>query len=286
MTQKIKKRAFVFAGGGSLGAIQVGMLKIMVENNIIPDICIGASAGALNAAYFASKPDLSGVEDLKQIWMNLKKEDIFPFGFKSIFNLVTKKDFLASPEKLFTLIKSKLPVANIEDTMIKTYIVTTNAISGSEVVLSSGCLSKALVASASIPAVFPPVEIDNLWLIDGGVASNTPVYSASKLGADEIFVFPTGFSCDLSRPPKGSIGIALHSLNLLIARNLDLDMGRASKTSSIRIVPGLCPLDVSPFDFSKTDELIKRAEESTRNWINQNGHKSQVFPHSLFIHSH
>ncbi|MCH6559833.1 patatin-like phospholipase family protein [candidate division KSB1 bacterium] len=60
--------AFVFAGGGSLGAVEVGMLEALVEEGIFPDLIVGASVGAINGAYFAAYPDRDGVRALARIW--------------------------------------------------------------------------------------------------------------------------------------------------------------------------------------------------------------------------
>src|SRR4051794_40246821 len=71
--------AFVLSGGGSLGAIQVGMIQALVERGILPDRVFGASAGALNAAWVAGDPTLADVDELAGIWMSLRTRDIFPF---------------------------------------------------------------------------------------------------------------------------------------------------------------------------------------------------------------
>ena len=62
------KTAFVFAGGGSFGAVQVGMLHALVEHGVQPDFVVGASVGAINRAYFAGDPTLAGVARLEQLW--------------------------------------------------------------------------------------------------------------------------------------------------------------------------------------------------------------------------
>ncbi len=72
------KTAFVFSGGGSLGAVQVGMLQALSAANIIPDMVIGASVGALNSASFADDPTPTGVDRLAGLWRDLHREDLFP----------------------------------------------------------------------------------------------------------------------------------------------------------------------------------------------------------------
>src|ERR1700751_4042501 len=72
--------AFVLAGGGSLGAVQVGMLAALTRRGVVPDFVVGASVGAINAAYYAAEPDERGVERLKRIWLGLRRTDVFPFS--------------------------------------------------------------------------------------------------------------------------------------------------------------------------------------------------------------
>ena len=85
------KTAFVLAGGGSLGAVEVGMLECLVAAGVRADLVVGASVGAINGAYFAAHPDSEGVQRLRAIWAGLHRRDIFPFapfgGFLSLLSL-------------------------------------------------------------------------------------------------------------------------------------------------------------------------------------------------------
>src|SRR5258707_4750733 len=74
------RTAFVLAGGGSLGAVEVGMLQALVERGIAPDLVVGASVGAINGVYFAGRPDRAGVESLSAIWRGLRRGDVFPIS--------------------------------------------------------------------------------------------------------------------------------------------------------------------------------------------------------------
>lgn len=72
--------AFVLAGGGSLGAIQVGMLRALTNFGVMPDFVVGSSVGAINAAYFAGLPTSAGVAQLEAIWRALRRQEVFPAG--------------------------------------------------------------------------------------------------------------------------------------------------------------------------------------------------------------
>src|SRR5687768_8493260 len=148
----IRKTAFVLAGGGSLGAVQVGMLKALSREHIAPDLVVGASVGAINAAYYAASPDDTGLARLERIWMGLSSADIFPFSmFGTAMCLFGRRDHLAFPHRLRALIEAELPYKQLEDAPLPCHVVATDVLDGTEVTLSSGDAAQALLASAAIP---------------------------------------------------------------------------------------------------------------------------------------
>jgi NTE family protein len=283
----INKTAFVLAGGGSLGAVQVGMLAAFARRGIRPDFVVGASVGAINAAYYAAEPDDHGVERLKRIWLRLRRSDVFPFSLMaSALGFFGKADHLVAPAGLRKLIESVLPCQRLEDARLPCHVVATDALAGTEVVLSSGLAATALLASAAIPGVFPPVTLDGRCLLDGGVANNTPISTAVKMGATRVIVLPTGISCSLSAPPRGALAVMLHALNLLIMRQLVSDIERFTGVVEVVTVPPLCPLATTTYDFSQSADLIHRAEASTRLWLRTDGLHHFGAPAALLPHDH
>jgi NTE family protein len=134
--------------------------------------------------------------------------------------------------------------------------------------------------------VFPPVCVNKTYLIDGAVASNTPISVAVELGAKRVIVLPTGFACSLTAPPRGALASALHALTLLIAHQLVLELERYRDQAEIVTVPPLCPLTLSPFDFSRAGELIDRAGEQTQRWLDHGGLTRERVPQALRVHTH
>jgi NTE family protein len=281
------RTAFVLAGGGSLGAVQVGMLKALTAKGIVPDLVVGASVGAINAAYFAMAPSSDGLARLERVWLGLQSTDVFPLSpVNSLLAILGRRDYLISPARLRALIESELPSKRIEHAKIPCYVVATDVLEGTEVCLSTGPLAPALLASAAIPAVFPSVSIDGRHLIDGGVANNTPISSAVKLGASRIIVLATGLSCALEKPPRGAVALALHAVNLMVMRQLVSDIELFSRRAELIVLPPLCPVAVSSYDFSQTADLVHRAEARTRLWLLQNGLQSRGAPDELLPHVH
>lgn len=265
------KTAFVLAGGGSFGAIQVGMLRSLASRGIVADLIVGSSVGALNGAYYAGNPTSEGVLQLETIWRGLRRSDVFPLSWRSVAGFLYRRDFLTTSDALRVLVERHLIYRNLEDAKIPVHIVATDILSGEAVVLSDGPAADAIIASVAIPAAFAPVRLNGLYLADGAIASNTPVKVAIARGARRLIVLPTGYACALDKPPTGAMASALHALTLLIARQLFIELQGLGADIAFFVLPPLCPLTGSPYDFSQTGELIDRAARSTDAWIETGG---------------
>jgi NTE family protein len=281
-----RKTAFVFAGGGSLGAIQVGMLHSLATHGVVADIICGSSVGALNGAYYAGEPTLEGVRKLEAIWRGLRREDVFPVNWRTLLSLLWRRDFLMTSDGLRGLIETHLPYRNLEDAKLPVHVVATDIISAETVVLSKGPACEAILASAAIPAAFAPVQVSELFLADGAISSNTPVRVAVAQGATRLIILPTGYACARQSPPVGAVASALHALTLLIARQLISELEHCPAHVDYYVLPPLCPLECSPYDFSHTGELIERAIKSTDEWIDGGGLEASRTHAQLGLHKH
>src|SRR5438067_2504740 len=145
--------AFVLAGGGSLGAVEVGMLRALLEHGERPDFVIGSSAGAINSAYFALDPSTAGVAKLEGIWRALRREHIFPFGISSLIGLLLRRGHLVQSHGLRRLLESHLTYRDLERAAMPLYVVATDLATGDEVLLSNGPAVEAVLSRAAIPAV-------------------------------------------------------------------------------------------------------------------------------------
>ena len=287
MTARLARTAFVFAGGGSLGAVQVGMLHALAEHSLRPDFVVGASAGAINAAYFAANPTPGGVAALDRLWCGLTRRQVMPMRVRDLLRIATRRAYVVDPSALRRLLERHLPYGLLERATIPLHVVATDMVLGVEHLLSAGSVVDAVMASAAIPGVFPPVRIGDRDLIDGGVSNNTPISTALALGATRVFVLPTGFSCALRSVPKSAVGRALHALSLLVTRQLVNDIERFGASVALHVVPPLCPVDSSPYDYSASASLISRARETTREWIRSGGlDRPHGVPHQMTEHSH
>jgi NTE family protein len=280
--------AFVLAGGGSLGAVEVGMLRALLESGVRPDFVVGASVGAVNAAYFAGNPTLAGVAALDAIWRGLHRDDVFPLSPRyALWGIAGRRDHVVSALPLRALIERNLPYRDLKDARLPCCVVATDLAHGEEVRLVDGSAVDAVLASAAIPGVFPPVALGGRLLADGGVLSHTPIAAAVALGAARILVLPTGYPCaPEGTPPPTPLGVALHALSLLIARQLVADIAHYSPIAQLRVVPPLCPIRGAMYDFAQVSAWIERAYASTREWIRTGGLADPGVPGSLLPHDH
>ena len=285
-TASATKTAFVFAGGGSFGAIQVGMLQSLVAHGITADLVVGSSVGALNGAFYAGDPTVKGMEQLAEIWRGLKRRDVFPMTWRTLLGFLWRRDFLITHDGIRKLIDDHIPFRRLEQAAVPVHVVTTDIISGDSVVLSEGPTSDAIVASTAIPGAFSPIHYKDYYLADGAISSNTPVRVAVAKGARRLIILPTGHACANDAPPVGAVANALHALTLLIARQLVNDLESLGPDIEYYVIPPLCPLVGSPYDFSRTADHIDRAIRSTDAWLAQNGLTKREIPHELRPHDH
>jgi NTE family protein len=281
------RTAFVFAGGGSVGVAEVGMAQALVEHGVLPDFVVGSSAGAINSLHFAAVPTLEGVASLAQLWCELSRADVFPVTrLHGLMALVGRRPSLLDPKSLRRTLESRLPVQRLEDTVIPCHIVATSLRSGAEVVLSTGSVIDALLATTAVPVLFPPHRVGDELLTDGGVSANAPIATAFALGATHVIVLPTGFPCAVRALPASLPATILHTFSLMIARQLGADIHRVPSTARLRIVPPLCPMHVAPHDFSQARTLIDDALAQTRLWLAGGGLDRNETPAALHPHSH
>jgi NTE family protein len=278
--------AFVLAGGGSLGAVQVGMLLELAAAGVAPDFVVGVSAGALNGAFFALEPSIGMLQRMAELWSRVRRADVMTLSLGTVFAVLGLRSHLADARGLRRLLERELPYREFGATAVPLHIVAADQRTGAEVLLNSGAVIEAVLASTAIHGVFPAVRIGDRLLVDGVVATGTPIATAVRLGATRLVVLPCGFTCVEKAVPRHAIGRAMHAITLLGARQLRQDFAHYSERVTLRLVPPLCPLAHSSYDYSNGAALIDAARQSTRRWLDGGGFEQEEFPHELAVHSH
>ncbi len=263
--------AFVLSGGAALGAVQVGMLQALEATGIRPDIVVGTSVGAINAAWIAGDPTCTRLDDLEALWVSIRRGQVFPSGPTGLFGLLGRRSGLVDQRQLRKLISRHVSYELLEDAGVPLHVVVTDVLTGRDVRLSRGPVIDAILASAAIPGVFAPVMIGGRAYMDGGVVNNAAISHAVAEGASTVYVLPTGWSCSLDRPPVGALGMALHGLAVLVQHRLADDVDHFRSIIDVRVVPPPCPIKVGPADFSHARELIDQGRASASAWLSDEG---------------
>jgi len=263
-----------------LGSIQAGMMQALESAGVEPDIVLGTSVGAMNAAYIAGG---GTADELADIWVRLRGSRMFPVNpVLGLQAFLGKKPNFVPNDGLKRVLRRNVPFDRLEDAELPITVMATDLQTGAEVALTSGDAIDAILASTALPGVFEPITIDGRPLVDGGIANNTPISRAIQAGATEVWVLNTGYSCGLPAAPDTAFGATLHSVGLLVQQRFLRETSTTDYPVPVRLIPAPCPIEVGPTDFSQSRELIEMASRGTSQWID-NG-----MPHALpFVpHAH
>lgn len=286
--------AFVLTGGGSLGAVQVGMLMALHESGIRPDLLVGTSVGAVNAAYLAgaAAPDLptlgARVRSLAALWQDLHRRDVFrPDPHRWWDAARGRRPSMFSGSGLARLLEGHLGYDDLEDARVPVAVTVTDLVTGMGSLLRQGPAVTAVRASAAVPGVLPPVQLQGTTFVDGAIGELDVLTRTVAGGVTDLYLLPGGYPC-VGRPPTSALGIALTALSLLLHRGLIAQVRAYSGAARLHVVPPLCPLATSPADFTQTSALVHRAHLGTRAWLQGRGddHSAADGADVLALHTH
>ncbi len=279
---------FVLSGGGSLGAVQVGMLQALALHDIRPDLLVGTSAGALNAAWVGGHGMSTGaLDELAEVWAGLHRSDVFHVGLRSVLGgLLGRQAAIASEDGVRDLITRHTGYTDLAEASIPVHFVAADVLSGRSVLISHGPVLTGLLASTAIPGVFPPVVWGGRVLMDGALADRSGIGHAVELGATEIYVLPSGSPCALANPPSSAVGMATHALSLLLEQRLVSEVAGLGASAKLRLLPPLCPLAVPVTDFTHATELVERGYRSALDWMASGGTDLASPERFLSMHHH
>jgi NTE family protein len=264
-----RTNAFVLSGGANLGAEQAGMLEALLAAGVVPDMLVGTSIGAANAAFLAADPTLERARQLSALWRRIKPRDVFPINIARIGRAVLRGDALFSSRPLRTLLERELPYGRIEEAGVPLRIVATMFDDASEVVFDSGPVVDAVLASTALPGAFPPHELGGRLYLDGGLVDHIPLQPAIDARVDVIYVLSVGFPCPPPADHRSARAVLAHSIGILLSQRVRIDGSHLREHNpDIRIItiPPVCT-QVGLRDFSHTAELIGRARDQTGSFL-------------------
>ncbi|HVB92407.1 MAG TPA: patatin-like phospholipase family protein [Acidimicrobiales bacterium] len=257
------RTAFVLAGGGSRGAVQVGMLEELIRRGIKADRVYGASVGAINGAAYAGDPTLEGIERMAEIWRTVKGTDIFPrSALDGPWAFLQKRPAVHANTGLRAIIEAGIEFEKLEETVIPFEVVATSLTDGRERWIGHGSAVDAILASSAIPSIFPPVTIDGDVLVDGGVVNNVPMSRALAAGCTRIYVLLCGPLHYHPRQPKRPAEAALTAFFVAIHARFVRELASLPPGVEVVVFSGGGEPSAQYRDFSGTAAMMEegRAE--------------------------
>ena len=274
------KVAFVLGGGGHLGASQVGMLRALLEAGIQPQLILGTSVGAVNGAIVAAGPTLTTVERLSGQWCDLDSAGVFRGSMLGrLGTLARSRTHAHGPEDLRKMLEEALAGRRIEDLPVPFGCVAASIERAAEHWFTSGPVVDAVIASASVPGVLPPAEVDGEHFLDGGIVNSIPVGRAVELGAQTVYVLQVGRIEQPLEPPAWPWEVGLVAFEIARRHRFTADMAALPDDVEAHVLPTGAPAapaskDLSQIryrDFSKVSERIDRAYEATTRYLADHG---------------
>ena len=258
------KVAFVLSGGGNLGAIQVGMLRALVERGIRADLVLGCSVGALNGAAYAADPTPEGIRRLEELWMSIDDDEVMPSGWlpPSVM-LARRRASVHDNAGLRAVIREALGVDRFEALRVPFQCVATAVEPAAEAWFQTGPLVDPILASAALPGIFPLVQIGDTRYMDGAVVNDVPVTRAHELGARTIYVLHVG---TLDRPwldPKRPFDVIVQAYWIARRHRYHEDLAALPPRVKVVVLPVGSPPRLKYNDFSHSHELITQAFAAT-----------------------
>ena len=288
-----KRLAFVLGGGGSRGAMQVGALRALLEAGLKPDILVGTSIGAINAAGLALwGVDLAGVEKLEYAYQRMEDSRLMdPRILQFALNALSRR-----PNYRYSRYAQELMIAEgltpdyrfgqIQNIRLAT--VAADLHTGEPVIYGldpEQSVMEGVLASIAIPPWFAPIEKDGQYIVDGGALSNLPIEPALRLGATEIIALDLQDSNLFTDANKSIDPLLTKLVSAVIQRQLGLELGLAAARGvpvqriSLRSTPA-----VPMWDFTTHRDLVKIGYEIMQKEIlagQQN--KLELSPLSLMV---
>lgn len=253
--------ALVLGGGGAMGALQVGILRVLIRHGFRPSRIVGTSVGALNSAFLAFYPGEAGIERLAQIWRSIENERFISFNpVRVAYRLASRQLSLFSNDFLQRLVAEHSVLDDFSATHVPLYITATNLSTGHKQVFSSGSVSQAVLASTAIPGVFAPVQVNGDAFIDGGVVANLDLETAVDLGARDVLAIDLSHCFDLPTPTN-ALAVITRTVDIVMRDRVDRDVAALSKRARITVIQPEITDGPGVGELRHVSRLIERGEE-------------------------
>ncbi len=199
----MKKVGLALGGGAAHGVAHIGVIQVLIENNIPIDFVSGCSAGAIVGGLYCTGSDMYIAGKL------CSTIDISTF----IDVIIPRLGFIKG-EKAENLVNMLCKGKNIEDCSPPFTAVACDIISGKCITLDKGNVAKACHASFAIPGVFEPVEIDDMQLVDGGAMTRIPIEEVKNMGAEYVIGVDVGYQGSGHQKAKNLMEVLMYAFEM------------------------------------------------------------------------
>jgi NTE family protein len=214
------------------------MLRALVERGVRPDLVVGASVGAMNGAAVAGEPSIETVKGLESVWLKLDKEPVFAASlFAGAARLARSRTHVQPIEPLRDLVERLLPARTFDELEVRFECVAACIERAAEHWFTSGPLVEAILASAAVPGILPPVEIGGEHFVDGGIVNSIPIERAVQLGADVIYVLHVGRVDRRLEAPKNLIEVAMVAFEIARRHRFARDVANLPEGVVAHVLP-------------------------------------------------
>lgn len=243
----------ILTGGANWGAVQVGVVKALFERGFSPEVIVGVSVGAINGAYLSTFPTLEGVAGLLDLWKEVDARQILGTRagrLRELGALTFRRSALFSNRALRSFLQQSLPVGRFEDTVVPFVAVASDLTSGTPWPFTNGNLLDAVLASAAIPGLFPPVEIAGEQLVDGAIADPLPLTPLTDRGIQRVVIAEAGRPCGCDEETSDPLGAMRQAVTVMANHRLSLLIRDASHSFELADLGSVCHPDTPITDFS------------------------------------
>ncbi|MEV0727436.1 patatin-like phospholipase family protein [Polymorphospora sp. NPDC050346] len=267
---------FVLGGGGVLGAVEVGMLRALFRAGYRPDIVVGTSIGAVNGALVAADPTEAVTERLVRLWASPEASEVYGDSVARQVRRFAARTHLHSPRPLRKLLESALGAeTTIEELKVPFRCCAASIERAAEHWFDRGRLVDAVLASASVPGLLPPAEIDGEHFVDGGIVNSIPIGAAVDAGAKLIFVLQVGRVERPLTPPRRPWEVAQVAFEIARRHRFAREMAALPDGVEVHVLPtgGGESRDDTPWayrDMAAVGRRISRAYTASRRYLSTN----------------
>ncbi|MBO3663025.1 patatin-like phospholipase family protein [Microbacterium stercoris] len=233
------KTAFVLGGGGVRGAVEIGMVRALLERGIRPELVVGTSIGAINGALIAKDPTPAVIDALLDAWVSPEASKVYGGSLAGQFGRILRtRTHLNSPDPLRQLLEKSLGRhATFEDLAVPLMVVAAVIERAAEHVFYTGPLIPAIMASASVPGVFPATRIGDEHFIDGGIVNSIPLEHAVEAGATQIYVLQVGRIEERLVAPRTALETARVAFELARRHRYARDLATLPEGVTVHVLP-------------------------------------------------